>query len=69
MRPGASYTRISPVRHLLPTHSPEEQVVAQDTLTITDNRTGRTYEVPVADGHHPGDGPPPDQGRRTTTSG
>src|SRR6056297_3855848 len=22
----------------------------QDTLTITDNRTGRTYEVPVADG-------------------
>jgi citrate synthase len=24
--------------------------VAQDTLTITDNRTGRTYEVPVAEG-------------------
>jgi citrate synthase len=24
--------------------------VAQDTLTITDNRTGRTYEVPVSEG-------------------
>jgi citrate synthase len=24
--------------------------VAQDTLTITDNRTGRTYDVPVAEG-------------------
>ena len=24
--------------------------MAQDTLTITDNRTGRTYEVPVAEG-------------------
>jgi citrate synthase len=24
--------------------------VPQDSLTITDNRTGRTYEVPVAEG-------------------
>ena len=24
--------------------------MAKDTLTITDNRTGRTYEVPVAEG-------------------
>ena len=23
--------------------------MAKDTLTITDNRTGRTYEVPIAD--------------------
>jgi citrate synthase len=28
----------------------EEQEVAKDTLTITDNRTGRSYEVPVAEG-------------------
>ena len=32
-----------------PSHPPEEQVVAKDTLTITDNRTGRTYEVPITD--------------------
>ena len=25
-------------------------VAAQDTLTITDNRTGKTYEVPIEDG-------------------
>jgi citrate synthase len=27
-----------------------ESDVAKDTLTVTDNRTGRTYELPVADG-------------------
>ena len=35
----------------------------KDSLTITDNRTGRTYEVPDRRRHHPGHGPPPDQGR------
>ena len=34
-----------------------------DTLTVTDNRTGRTYEIPIAGRHHPRDGPAPDQGR------
>ena len=24
--------------------------MAKDTLTITDNRTGKTYEVPIEDG-------------------
>ena len=27
-----------------------EGPVSKDTLTITDNRTGKTYEVPVQDG-------------------
>ena len=27
-----------------------ERRVAKDTLTITDNRTGKQYEVPIADG-------------------
>jgi citrate synthase len=29
---------------------PEVKRLAQDTLSITDNRTGKTYEVPVTDG-------------------
>ena len=28
----------------------EERRVSKDSLTITDNRTGKTYEIPVADG-------------------
>ena len=27
-----------------------EAPVSKDTLTITDNRTGKTYEVPIQDG-------------------
>src|SRR5687767_13294332 len=49
MRTGASYTRTAR-RHFLPTHFPRSRYVPQDSLTITDNRTGRTYEVPVAEG-------------------
>ena len=29
---------------------PAEASVSKDTLTITDNRTGKTYEVPIQDG-------------------
>ena len=29
---------------------PEVERVAQDSLSITDNRTGKTYEVPISDG-------------------
>src|SRR5256885_16608655 len=29
---------------------PEASAAARDTLTITDNRTGKTYEVPVTNG-------------------
>ena len=37
---------------------------AADTLTVTDNRTGETYEIPITDGTDPRDRPAPDQGRR-----
>ena len=47
-----------------------------DTLTITDNRTGKSYELPIEYGTYPeygaadhGDGPAEDQGLATTTSG
>ena len=40
-----------------------------DTLTITDNRTGKQYELPIKDGTDPRHGPAADQGRRRTTSG
>jgi citrate synthase len=36
--------------HSLPTRLPRSSSVPQDSLTITDNRTGRTYEVPVSEG-------------------
>ena len=35
-----------------------------DTLTVTDNRTGQTYELADHGRHRPRHGPPPDQGRR-----
>ena len=34
------------------------------TLTVTDNRTGQTYELPITDGTIRGAGPAPDQDRR-----
>ncbi len=48
-RPRASYTRIC-TDDPTDTHRQRSRHVAQDTLTITDNRTGKSYEVPVADG-------------------
>src|SRR5688572_2796862 len=33
-----------------PAHSRLEAGLASETLTITDNRTGKTYEVPIKDG-------------------
>ena len=39
-----------------------------DTLTITDNRTGKKYELPDRGRHDPRDGPAPDQERTPTTS-
>ena len=62
MRPGASYTRTSPYDIFLPTHSPRSRYVPQDSLTITDNRTGRSLRGTRVRGHRPGHGPPPDQG-------
>ena len=38
--------------------------MASDTLTITDNRTGKQYDVPITDGHHPRDGAAQDQSVR-----
>ena len=29
---------------------PEVRRLAQDSLTVTDNRTGKTYEFPITDG-------------------
>ena len=40
-----------------------------DTLTITDNRTGKQYELPIQDGTIRAHGPAADQDRRRTTSG
>ena len=37
----------------------------RDTLTITDNRTGRQYEIPVTNDTIRADGSAPDQGQRT----
>ena len=37
----------------MPTQSRDprrSRLVAKDTLTITDNRTGQSYEVPITDG-------------------
>ena len=34
-----------------------------DTLTITDNRTGKQYEIPINDGHDPRHRPAADQDR------
>jgi citrate synthase len=34
----------------LPAKESTEATVSKDTLTITDNRTGKTYEVPIQDG-------------------
>ncbi len=43
--------------------SDRRPLLSKDTLTITDNRTGKTYEVPIEDEHDQGDGSPADQGR------
>ena len=49
-RPGASYTRFYPASSPPTRPTPRRsRLVAKDTLTITDNRTGRTYEVPIKD--------------------
>jgi citrate synthase len=43
----------TPTKDVLPTPSPTkkpEAAVSKDTLTITDNRNGKTYEVPIQDG-------------------
>ena len=40
------------------------RAMAEDTLSITDNRTGKTYEVADHRRHHQGDGPAADQGQR-----
>ena len=40
------------------------EVGGDETLTVTDNRTGQTYEIADQDGTIRGDRPPPDQGRR-----
>ena len=40
-----------------------------DTLTITDNRTGKTVRAADPGRHDPRHGPAQDQGRRPTTSG
>ena len=37
--------------------------MSKDTLTITDNRTGKSYEVADRERSHQGPRPPPDQGR------
>ena len=37
--------------------------MAKDTLTITDNRTGKSYELPIEHGAIRADGPAADQGR------
>jgi citrate synthase len=50
--------RLPPQAYLLPVARPAaralylglESDVAKDSLTITDNRTGKTYELPIADG-------------------
>ena len=42
---------------------------ASDSLTITDNRTGKTYEVPIEDGTDPRDRVARHQGQRRATSG
>ena len=39
-----------------------------DTLTFTDERTGRTYEAPIEDGTIRATDAPADEGRRRTTS-
>ena len=44
---GATGPACQPARGNLPQW---ESDVAKDTLTVTDNRTGRQYELPVADG-------------------
>ena len=47
--PGSSYTR-KPLRLTCARDSRRSRLVAKDTLTITDNRTGKSYEVPIEDG-------------------
>ena len=36
----------------------------KNTLSVTDNRTGESYELEITDGTIRGDGPAPDQGLR-----
>ena len=43
--------------------------MSRETLTITDNRTGKSYEVPITNGTIQGHGPAPDQESTPTTSG
>ena len=40
-----------------------------ESLTVTDNRTGKTYELPIDGRHRARHGPAPDQGRPRTNSG
>jgi len=42
---------------------PEGSAMPRETLTITDNRTGKNYEVPITHGFHPRRRPSPDQSR------
>ena len=44
--------------------TPQMSDAAKDTLTVTDNRTGKTYELPIDGRRDPRHGPAPDQGRR-----
>ena len=43
--------------------------MAEDTLTVTDNRTGREYELPITDGTIHATDLRQIKRRRTTTSG
>jgi len=41
---------MTPVQPATQTRNPEASTASRDTLTITDNRTGKTYEIPITHG-------------------